>query len=247
METTHQQPDTAEKGDTPDQDRLILVDERELESKVRQQEQTILGEDRLLVLCDGVFAIAATLLVLDIKLPPNISNEAQFNQQLGALLSQVFIYVITFVVIAGYWTQHRSIVRSIERVDSRFTWLTFLFLAFVAFFPVTSGILGAYGYRGAVILYTLAFAGCGFSLIALWLYAAWNGRLLEQPLSHRELIRRTLNLGLTPAYFSLSLLLLLTPLRPTDIFWSWLLLPVVFRLIRLAYRHWQRRPQRRSA
>lgn len=247
METTHQQPNTSEKEDTPNQDRLILVDERELESKVRQQEQTILGEDRLLVLCDGVFAIAATLLVLDIKLPSNIPNEAQFNQQLGALLGQVFIYVITFVVIAGYWSQHRGIVRTIERVDARFTWLTFLFLAFVAFFPVTSNILGAYGYRGAVMLYTLAFAGCGFSLIALWLYAAWDGRLLERPLSRRELIRRTFNLALTPAYFSLSLLLLLTPLRPADIFWSWLLLPVVYRLSRWAYQHWQRRPQIRSA
>ena len=247
METTDQQPDASAKGDTPNQDRLILVDERALESKVRQQEQTILGEDRLLVLCDGVFAIAATLLVLDIKLPPNITSEDTFNQQLGALLSQVFISVITFVVIAGYWSQHRGIVRSIERVDSRFTWLTFLFLAFVAFFPVTSGILGAYGYRGAVMLYILAFAGCGFSLIALWLYAAWNGRLLERPLSRRELIRRTFNLSLTPAYFSLSLLLLLTPLRPTDVFWSWLLLPVFYRLSRWAYQHWQKRPQTRSA
>ncbi|HEU5368657.1 MAG TPA: TMEM175 family protein, partial [Ktedonobacterales bacterium] len=228
METTDRQPNVSEKGDTPDPDRLILVDERELDSRVRQQEQTILGEDRLLVLCDGVFAIAATLLVLDIKLPSNIPNEAQFNQQLGTLLSQVFIYVITFVVIAGYWSQHRGIVRSIERVDARFTWLTFLFLAFVAFFPVTSSILGAYGYRGAVILYILAFAGCGYSLIALWLYAAWNGRLMERSLSRHQLIRRTLNLGLTPTYFSLSLLLLLTPLRPTDVFWSWLLLPVVF-------------------
>lgn len=247
METTHQQPDVPEKGDAPDMDRLILVDEREADATVRQKEQTILGEDRLLVLCDGVFAIAATLLVFGIKLPPNIPNEAQFNQQLGTLLSQVIIYVITFVVIAGYWSQHRGIVRSIERADARFTWLTFLFLAFVAFFPVTSNILGAYGYRGAVMLYTLAFAGCGFSLIALWLYAAWDGRLLERPLSRQELVRRTLNLALTPAYFSLSLLLLLTPLQPTDVFWSWLLLPVVYRLSRWAYRSWQGRSRTHAA
>lgn len=246
METTDQQPNASEKGDTPDLDRLILVDEREADSNARQKEQTILGEDRLLVLCDGVFAIAATLLVLDIKLPSNITNEAQFNQQLGTLLSQAIIYVITFVVIAGYWSQHRGIVRSIERADSRFTWLTFLFLAFVAFFPVTSSILGAYGYRGAVILYTLAFAGCGFSLIALWLYAAWGGRLLERPLTRQQLVKRTINLALTPAYFSFSLLLLLTPLRPADIFWSWLLLPVFYRFSRWAYRSWQDRSQKLS-
>jgi uncharacterized membrane protein len=243
METVHTQPAaSSERGNAPDPDRLILVDEREPDAKAQQQEQPILGEDRLLVLCDGVFAIAITLLVLNIKLPPNITNEAQFNQSLETLLGPVYTYLITFVVIAAYWSQHRRVVRVVERVDTRFTWLTFLFLAFVAFFPVTSSILGDYGnYRGAVILYTLTFAGCGFSLIALWLYAAWEDRLLGKPLPRQELLSRTAALASTPTYFSLSLLLLLTPLPPPDVFLSWVLLPIFYRLARGASRLWRRR------
>lgn len=242
MDTNPPQLNTPpEQENGTNSDRLILVDEREAEQPIRKGEQNLLGEDRLLVLSDGVFAIAITLLVINIKLPPDISNEAQFNQALGTVLDQAFIYVITFVVIAGYWAQHRRIARLVERSDARFTWLTFLFLAFVAFFPVTSSILGDYGYRGAVILYTLAFAGSGFSLIALWLYAAWGNRLLGKPLPRGELFTRTANLAATPVYFSLSLLLLLTPLRPTDVFWSWLLLPVLFRLFHWGYHKWQAR------
>ncbi len=243
METTNKPPDALpEPGNERNADRLILVDERESTSNGQREEQAILGEDRLLVLCDGVFAIAVTLLVLSIKLPDNITNEAQFNRGLGSLLGQVITYVITFVVVAGYWSQHRTIARSVERVDARFTWLTFLFLAFVAFFPVTSDILGNYGaYRGAVILYVLTFSGCGLSLIALWLYAAWEDRLLGKPLPRHELFTRTVDLATTPAYFSLSLLLLLTPLPPTDVFWSWLLLPLFHRIGRWWYKRWQAR------
>lgn len=242
MKTTPSQSNVSpEERDAPIAERLALVDEEKATPTDQEREQALLGEDRLLVLCDGVFAIAITLLVLNIKLPSGIPNEAKFNQALGQLLDQVFIYVITFVVVAGYWLQHRRVVRSVERMDGRFTWLTFLFLAFVAFFPVTSSILGSYSYRGAVLLYTLAFAGCGFSLIALWLYAAWDSRLLYQPLSRHEMMSYTFGLSVTPTYFSLSLILLLTPLRPNDVFWSWLLLPVFYRLGRWAYHRWKAR------
>src|ERR1051326_4123779 len=115
METPHTPPAASpEQGNDPNPDRLILVDEREPDSKGQPQLRPILGEDRLLVLCDGVFAIAITLLVFNIKLPSNITTEVQFNQSLGSLLSQVITYLITFVVIASYWSQHRRVERSVE-------------------------------------------------------------------------------------------------------------------------------------
>src|ERR1051326_5794254 len=240
MKTNPSQSNTPpEQGNDSNSDRLILTDERQSTSTDQKREQNLLGEDRLLVLSDGVFAIAITLLVINIRLPSDIPNEAQFNEALGTVLGQALIYIITFVVIAAYWSQHRRVVRQIERTDSLFTWLTFLFLAFVAFFPATSGILGDYTYPGAVILYTLAFAGCGFSLIILWLYAAWGNRLLGTPLPRKEVIGRAVNLAATPVYFTLSLILLLTPLPTRYVFWSWVLLPFFYRLVRLGYRKWR--------
>lgn len=196
--------------------------------------EKISGEDRLLVLCDGVFAIATTLLVIDIKLPSGIKNEATFNNALADLFSNsVVLYVITFAVIASLWVQHRHMMRHIKYQDARFTWFTLLFLVFIAFFPVTSNILETYGaYHGAVIIYTLTFSGCGLSLVLLWLYASWHHRLIEPDMPRDQIVSLGIGFALTPIYFSLSLLLLFAPLQPADIFWSWLLLPFVTLLFR---------------
>jgi uncharacterized membrane protein len=193
----------------------------------QKQREGFLDRDRLIMLCDGIFAIAITLLVLDIKLPVGHLNEAQFNDALPDLFSKAIFYLITFVAIAGFWLEHHRLMQSVTSVNSRFTWLTFLFLAFIAFFPATSNIIEGYGYVRAVIIYTLGFAGCGFSLLFLWFYASWHHRLVNKELSQEDIIFHSTNLAFAPTYFSLSLLLLLLPIKPADIFWSWLLLPVV--------------------
>ena len=194
------------------------------------------GAARLLVLCDGIFAIATTLLVIDIKIPSGL-NEAAFNNALSTtLFSQALIYLITFVVIASFWAQHRRVMYYVKHFDGRFISLTLLFLAFIAFFPVTSTVLNQYSYRGAVILYTLTFAGCGFSLLIVWLYASWPHRLLEPDLPRQQIASLSIGIALTPVYFSLSLLLLFIPLNPPDIFYSWLLLPFITLLFRVVRR-----------
>jgi uncharacterized membrane protein len=203
----------------------------------RSARENVPGADRLIVLCDGIFAIATTLLVIDIKLPSNLHNEAAFNKALyTTLFSQAIIYLITFVVIASFWAQHRRVMHYVKHFDGRFISLTLLFLAFIAFFPVTSTILNQYSYLGAIILYTLTFAGCGFSLLIIWLYASWHHQLLEPNLPREQIVSLSTGIALTPVYFSLSLLLLFTPLNPPDIFYSWLLLPFVTLLFHMARR-----------
>ena len=186
----------------------------------QQHEEKEAGDDRLVMLCDGVFAIAITLLVIDIKVDGNLSLD-QFNNILRSVFfSQTVFYLITFLVISRFWIQHRHLMRSVKRVDHRFIELTFLFLVFISFFPVTSSIVGeGYDYPGAVILYTLTFAGCGFSSLALWSYATWHHRLVDQEITRDEIVARSVSIALTPAYFSLSLLLLLFPALPAgDVF-----------------------------
>lgn len=201
------------------------------------QRERLMGEDRLVVLCDGIFAIATTLLVIDIKLPSSIPNEASFNTALSNLLSNsVTFYLITFIVIASLWVEHRRLMHYIRYQDSRFTSLTLLFLVFVAFFPVTSSVLESYTYPGAIILYTLTFSGCGLSLMLVWLYSSWHHRLIEPELPLEQIVSFGINLALTPVYFTLSLVLLLFPVNPTTVFWSWLLLPFLTFIFHLVSR-----------
>ena len=124
------------------------------------------GEDRLVMLCDGVFAIAATLLVIGIDISPHDSSPGSVTDALGQLVLPGIFYLVTFLIIAVYWRFHRNLMQVVQHLDNNFISLTFLFLAFIAFFPVISKLLGAHGNVPAVvILYTLGLSGCGFSCL----------------------------------------------------------------------------------
>src|SRR5579883_1648087 len=128
------------------------------------------SEDRLVMLCDGIFAIAITLLVLDI----GISAEGirDINVALQELIDPIISYMITFLILAVYWRFHRNLMQVVQRLDGSFISLTFLFLFFVALFPATSKLIGADGGNKVIVtIYTLGLSGCGFSGFALWFYA----------------------------------------------------------------------------
>lgn len=191
-------------------------------------------DNRLQTLCDGVFAIAMTLLVLDIRLPDQqYASATAFQDALGKLVPKILSYIISFFVIATYWSGNHRLMRVIRHQDEAFMWLTFLFLAFIAFFPVASSINGQYGnYASSIILYTFVLAGCGFSSFFLWLYSSFHHRLIDPTMPQREIVTRSILLLIAPIYFSLSLLLLLVIHDSGNVLYSWLFVPFVYRIIR---------------
>ena len=103
--------------------------------------------DRIVNLSDGVFAIALTLLVLDIRVP-NIPENVVGSELPGVLLSlwpKYLGYVLSFVVISTFWIIHHSIFRPIRAYDRNLLYINFLFLMFVAFVPFPTSLLGEYG------------------------------------------------------------------------------------------------------
>ena len=93
--------------------------------------------DRIVNLSDAVFAIAMTLLVLDLRVPdlPEGLVDSELPAALLSLWPKYLGYVLSFVVIGTFWVIHHSIFRSIRRYDRTLLWLNFLFLMFVAFVP----------------------------------------------------------------------------------------------------------------
>jgi uncharacterized membrane protein len=85
------------------------------------------GLGRLLALADGVFAIALTLLVIEIALPEGTSD-ARLGAALVALGPHYFAYVLSFAVIARFWIAHHRVFRYIRGYDDTLIWLNFLFL-----------------------------------------------------------------------------------------------------------------------
>lgn len=228
--------------------------EKELTRAVSEEKTP--NEDRLVMLCDGVFAIAMTLLVFGISIKvaaPLTSHlterqiEQQMEQQVNAalltLISPTISYLVTFFVIVVYWRFHRALMQVVQRLDNAFITLTFFFLAFIAFFPVISGLLGNYAkYRAVVVTYTLCLSGCGFSALALWLYATWNRRLVAPDLSSAEINTRTYALLLNPLIFCASLLLLFVVPEPVYICYSWALIGFTYRIAHTVYKRWLEKP-----
>lgn len=200
---------------------------------------------RLETLSDGVFAIALTLLVFDVKMNPPFNSYQDYLDNLGDLGASTLYYLLTFVVIAGYWAQNRHTMRLLKRQDAPFTWLTFLFLAFITFFPVSLNILNNshdvqhHQFSQGVIIYAIVLAGCGFSSAILWAYATGGQRLIDSNTPTTQLRLRGITLLVAPAYFCLSLLLLLLPQfgNPTNLFYSWIALPFVVAIARRVAAH----------
>jgi uncharacterized membrane protein len=113
------------------------------------------GIGRILALSDGVFAIATTLLILEIAVPATTSDAGLPKALLG-LWPRYLAYVISFVVIARFWVAHRQAFRLIARDDAVLVYLNLLLLMFVAFLPFPTAVVGEHGGSPGVL--TAAFA-----------------------------------------------------------------------------------------
>jgi uncharacterized membrane protein len=101
---------------------------------------------RLLALSDGVFAIAMTLLALDLHVPDLGRNptDGALTHALREQVPNYLAFLISFYVVAAYWTRHRRLMRSVKTTDARLVRLTLLLLLCVAALPFPAGLLGKY-------------------------------------------------------------------------------------------------------
>lgn len=120
--------------------------------------------DRLIFFSDGVFAIAITLLVLDLKLPEDSGGVVDFM----ALEPKLFAFVLSFAVIGGYWLLHRVIFRRVVRENPAVLLLNLLFLLAIVFLPFASSVIAEFPVTSSsVMLYALSVAAVGAVSTAL--------------------------------------------------------------------------------
>lgn len=140
---------------------------------------------RLNAFSDGVFAIAATLLILTIAVPhlPAVGPHPRLAQALARQWPEYLAYAVSFLIILVKWITHHIVMEHIRRVDNWFLLLNGLLLLVVAFIPFPTALLAEY-WNDAQEVQTAASVYCGtylaFALCftALWHYATYRGRLL---------------------------------------------------------------------
>lgn len=152
--------------------------------------------DRLVMLSDGVFAIALTLSAVELR------PEAKPGQGLLEIWgTPLFVYFLSFYLIGGVWYQHRRAMAQLRRIDVPLTVLTMLLLSLVALVPVmirtmiTSGSVLESSGSGAemyvfspngFVPYALTMLMIQFCLTAAWAYAAFIARLAPDLLPERS-------------------------------------------------------------
>lgn len=101
-------------------------------------------KNRLEALADGIFAVALTLLVLDIKLPEGMAFASNDDlwRHLTELERHFAIYVISFVVIGMYWISHHIQFHFIRYTDRRMIWINLFYLLLISFVPFTTDLVG---------------------------------------------------------------------------------------------------------
>lgn len=160
--------------------------------------------DRVLFFSDAIFAIAITLLVLEIKVPGHENNA---GAEISAALPHMFAFGISFVVIGLFWMGHHSLSRYIAAFDRGLIAINLLFLGIIAFLPYPTGLLSGSNGRlawQATVFYAGCIAAAGLAELAIWRYAIGKDLLKPEatPALRREV---TLRLLVAPVVFLLSI------------------------------------------
>jgi uncharacterized membrane protein len=182
---------------------------------------------RLEALSDGIFAIAMTLLVLNLTLPDGDKiSPLQLQNLIIGQGYKFFNYAISFMLLAIYWMAHHQQFHHIKKVDGRLIWINIFILMFVALVPFSTDVVGDYA---GMTLSDVIFAGnlLALSLLFLtnWAYATYKHRLVDDDLDElviRQGIRRNI---LTSAVS--VLVIALAFVIPSHCLWVYLLIPII--------------------
>jgi uncharacterized membrane protein len=137
--------------------------------------------ERLAALSDGIFAVAMTLLVLDLRLDPSgpVSTEQDLLNALVKLSPRLLPYLMSFLTLGIIWVGQQTQLNQFARSDRNLTWIHLAFLLAVTLMPFSTGLLAEFlAYRTALVVYWFNILLLGATLFASWRYA-WRASLLK--------------------------------------------------------------------
>ena len=134
--------------------------------------------ERLAALSDGIFAVAMTLLVLDLHIPiaRGITSESGLAAALLHLAPRLGIYAMSFLTLGIFWVGQQTQLNHLTHSDRDITWLHLLFLFTVTLVPFTTSLMASFpGFRTALLAYWFNILLLGATLLATWRCAVASG------------------------------------------------------------------------
>jgi uncharacterized membrane protein len=133
------------------------------------------AKGRVEAVCDGIFAIILTLLVLEIKVPHihELNSVEELVHVLQATVPKFIAWVISFFTVMVIWVNHHRIFESLKKIDHTFFWLNANLLLWISFYPFSTALMGDYpNNKFAVSFFGIAslLMGIGFTSLRYYMW-----------------------------------------------------------------------------
>ena len=146
---------------------------------------------RLETLTDGIFAIAMTLLVLNLNIPESMRqiDDGELHQLLLSQAHKFVNYILSFVLLAVFWILHHNEFHFIKRTDRTHIWINTLLLMFIVLIPFSTSLIGDFSndWMGSFFFACNLFI-LGTLFYANWTYATHNNRLVNADMDPRRVL-----------------------------------------------------------
>ncbi|TLQ47931.1 DUF1211 domain-containing protein [Streptomyces marianii] len=134
---------------------------------------------RLVALSDGIYAIAITLLVLDVSIPEGL-NATGFRHELSQVWPKLGAYALSFAVLGAFWRDQRQILHQVRRADILTVRLTLASLGAAALLPFPTALLSEYGGEQPLAVSSYVATIAVISLLHLALFTSiWRRERLQ--------------------------------------------------------------------
>ncbi len=175
--------------------------------------------DRTVALSDGVFAIALTLLILNVANPEG----GGFGDRFSDVAPAIGAYALSFTVLGMLWVRHHGLYRDLHRIDGGLVRLNLVYLGLIAFIPFPTGLLSDQGDTSfSVVMYAATLSLTSLVAAATRQYVKQRGLLKPDSISATEPVSRALIVGLV---FAISIPIAFA--SPAAAEYTWLLLLVL--------------------
>lgn len=199
----------------------------------KRREENEVEFSRIVAFSDGVFAIAITLLVLNLGVPLHTTG-SELDNALWGERQDILAYALSFAIIGRFWIVHHRFFGSVVGFDARLLGLNLFYLGWIAFFPFSAQVFGDHPVStAAIVLYALNLAG--ITLVGMLMVAdARRAGLSEMaPADAREGRRRALTVA---TIFLASIPLAFLNPRIAPVLWLVLFVDSVGRRVRRRHR-----------
>lgn len=175
--------------------------------------------NRLEAFADGIFAFAATLLILNLA----VVESRPLAGELTRIWTSYVAYGVSFVTIGILWVNHHTLMHQVGHVDRTFLMINIFFLMFIAFIPFPTRLLALYvtsdQAEPAALAYGITLTMTAALINILWRYAATGRRLLRQDAEQKVVdgISRSYLPG-PPLYLTATAVALINPLASAGLY-----------------------------